>query len=162
MKHRGAGGSGSPTTFGQHHRWRRVAPHPRLDTHQLGVIALVLDKARGGAGAFLATLAAEHPERSTGLTSWVTPTFEVTSDTPIDIGLDGESMVMEPALRLSIRPLQSAFGCQSTLSATHQRHASSAGRKELSNCGRSSWPTPPVSTPERTGQSWVPSARPGT
>ena len=77
---------------------------PRLDTHQLGVIALVIDKAHGGAGTFLATLATGHPERFTGFTSWVTPTFEVTSDTPIDIGLDGESMVMEPPLRLTIRP----------------------------------------------------------
>ena len=68
------------------------------------MIALVLDKAHGGAGTFLATLATGHPERFAGLTSWVTPTFEVTSRTPIDIGLDGESMVMEPPLRLSIRP----------------------------------------------------------
>jgi diacylglycerol kinase family enzyme len=77
---------------------------PRLDTHQLGVIALVLDKAHGGAGAFLATLATGQPQRFAGLASWVTPTFEVTSPTPIDIGLDGESMVMQPPLRLSIRP----------------------------------------------------------
>jgi diacylglycerol kinase family enzyme len=77
---------------------------PRLDTHQLGVIALVLDKAHGGPGAYLATLATGHPERFKGLTSWVTPTFEVASDTAIDIGLDGESMVMEPPLCFSIRP----------------------------------------------------------
>ena len=54
--------------------------------------------------AFLAALATGHPERFEGLTSWATPTFEVTSDAPIDIGLDGETMVMDPPLRFSIRP----------------------------------------------------------
>ena len=34
----------------------------------------------------------------------MTPTFEVTSAAPIDVGLDGESMVMDPPLRFSIRP----------------------------------------------------------
>jgi diacylglycerol kinase family enzyme len=77
---------------------------PRLDTHQLGVITLVLDKAHGGAGTFLAALATGHPDRYAGLTSWETPTFEVTSDSPIDVGLDGESIPMDPPLRLSIRP----------------------------------------------------------
>ena len=80
-----------------------MTSRPRLDTHQLGVTALVLDKP-GGAAAFLAALASGHPERFAGFTSWITPTFEVTSDAPIEIGLDGETMVMEPPLRLSIRP----------------------------------------------------------
>ncbi len=76
---------------------------PRLDTHELGVIALVLGQT-GGAASFLAALATGHPERFAGLTSWATPTFEVTSGTPIDIGLDGETITMEPPLRFSIRP----------------------------------------------------------
>jgi diacylglycerol kinase family enzyme len=76
---------------------------PRLDTHRLGVISLVLAE-KGGAGAFLAALATGHPERFAGFTSWATPTFEVTSEGPIDVGLDGETQVMEPPLRFSIRP----------------------------------------------------------
>ena len=80
-----------------------LGSRPRLDTHQLGVIALVLTK-QGDAAAFLAALASGHPERFGGLTSWSTPTFEVTSDAPIDIGLDGETMVMDSPLRFSIRP----------------------------------------------------------
>ncbi len=80
------------------------ASRPRLDTHQLGVVALVLGKAREGPGAFLAALASGHPERFAGFTLWATPTFEVTSDSPIDVGLDGETMSMEPPLRFSIRP----------------------------------------------------------
>jgi diacylglycerol kinase family enzyme len=80
-----------------------MGSRPRLDTHQLGVVSLVLGK-EGGAAAFLAALATGHPERFRGLTSWPTPTFEVTSEGPVEIGLDGETQVMDPPLRFSIRP----------------------------------------------------------
>jgi diacylglycerol kinase family enzyme len=80
-----------------------LSSRPRMDTHQLGVISLVLGQG-GGAASFLAALATGHPERFAGYTSWATPTFEVTSDAPIDIGLDGETMEMDPPLRFSIRP----------------------------------------------------------
>lgn len=77
---------------------------PRLDTHRLGVISLVLGTGKGGAAAFLAALATGQPERFEGFMSWDTTTFEVTSDAPIDVGLDGEAEAMEPPLRFSIRP----------------------------------------------------------
>ena len=80
-----------------------LTSRPRLDTHQLGVVALVLGES-GGAASFLAALATGHPERFEGLTSWESPTFEVTSDDPIDIGLDGETIAMDSPLHLSIRP----------------------------------------------------------
>ncbi len=85
------------TTFGG------LGSRPRMDTHQLGVVALVLAK-RADAAAFLAALASGHPERFRGLSSWATPTFEVTSGAPIEMGLDGETMVMDSPLRFSIRP----------------------------------------------------------
>jgi diacylglycerol kinase family enzyme len=80
-----------------------MTSRPRLDTHTLGVTSLVLTKG-AGAPAFLAALATGHPERFKGLASWATPTFEVTSGSPIEIGLDGETEVMDPPLRFSIRP----------------------------------------------------------
>ncbi|MGE5210020.1 MAG: diacylglycerol/lipid kinase family protein [Acidobacteriota bacterium] len=80
-----------------------LSSRPRLDTHQLGVVTLVLGD-EGRPASFLAALATGHPERFKGLQSWVTPTFEVTSDGPIDVGLDGETMTMDPPLRFSIRP----------------------------------------------------------
>jgi diacylglycerol kinase family enzyme len=80
-----------------------LGSRPRLDTGRLGIVALVLGKA-GGAAAFLAALATGHPDRFEGLTSWATPAFEVTSGAPIEIGLDGETEVMDPPLRFSIRP----------------------------------------------------------
>jgi diacylglycerol kinase family enzyme len=80
-----------------------LGSRPRLDTRTLGVVSLELDKA-GGAAAFLAAAATGHPERFKGVTSWAAPTFEVASDAPIEIGLDGETQVMDSPLRFSIRP----------------------------------------------------------
>lgn len=79
-----------------------LGSRPRLDTGTLGIVALVLTPERGAAG-FLAALATGAPGRFEGLTSWASPTFEVTSDAPIEIGLDGETEVMDPPLRFSIR-----------------------------------------------------------
>ena len=77
---------------------------PRLDTHQLGVVSLVLDKASAARRRSSPPSSTGHPERFEGLTSWATPTFEVTSDAPIEIGLDGETRSWTPPLRFSIRP----------------------------------------------------------
>ena len=76
---------------------------PRLDTHQLGVVSLVLDRP-GAAAAFLAALATGHPERFEGFDQWAAPSFTVDSDGPVEICLDGESMLMDPPLRFTIRP----------------------------------------------------------
>jgi diacylglycerol kinase family enzyme len=85
---------------------RGLGSRPRLDARQLGVVSLVLGEEGGSAAAFLGALATGHPERFAGYTTWSTPTFEVTSGAPIEIGLDGETMTMNPPLRLSIRPAQ--------------------------------------------------------
>jgi diacylglycerol kinase family enzyme len=78
---------------------------PHLDTRRLGIISLVLGPG-GSAAAFLAALASGHPERFGGYHAWSAPTFEVTSSGPIDVGLDGETQVLDPPLRFSIRPDQ--------------------------------------------------------
>ena len=44
-------------------------------------------------------------ERFEGFDQWSCPTFTVTADGPIEIGLDGESMTMDPPLEFSIRPV---------------------------------------------------------
>ena len=79
-----------------------LGSRPRLDTGRLGIVALEI---RGDkeAAAFLAALATGHPERFDGLGSWSTPTFEVSSRAPIDVGLDGETLEMEPPLVFSVR-----------------------------------------------------------
>jgi len=79
-----------------------LGSRPRLDTGRLGIVALEI---RGDkeAAAFMAALATGHPERFDGLGSWSTPTFEVSSGAPIDVGLDGETLEMTSPLVFSIR-----------------------------------------------------------
>jgi diacylglycerol kinase family enzyme len=76
---------------------------PRLDTGQLGIVSLEI---RGDeeAAAFLAALATGQPERFAGLRSWTASSFEVSSGAPIDIGLDGETLSLEPPLTFTMRP----------------------------------------------------------
>jgi diacylglycerol kinase family enzyme len=82
--------------------FRGMGSRPRLDTGRLGIVSLVLGKG-GGAAAFVAALATGHPERFGGFATWSEPTFEVTSAAPIELGLDGETMVMDSPLRFSMR-----------------------------------------------------------
>ena len=114
------------------HDGRRRSSRPRLDTHQLGVIALVLGQGRRRRGRSSPPSPPAIPERFAGFTSWATPTFEVTSDGPIDIGLDGETMVHGPAAALLDPPdARCGCGCRSTPSATHRRPGRSAGGPAL-------------------------------
>jgi diacylglycerol kinase family enzyme len=75
---------------------------PSMHSRRLGVIALEIDDDRAAAG-FLNAVAVGEPERFEGFASWTTETFEVTSDSPIEVGLDGESLVLEARLTFSIR-----------------------------------------------------------
>jgi diacylglycerol kinase family enzyme len=79
-----------------------LTSRPRLDTKRLGIISLEIGDDRA-ASSFLAAVAARHPERFAGFESWTAESFEVTSGSPIDVGLDGESLSMEPPLYFSIR-----------------------------------------------------------
>jgi diacylglycerol kinase family enzyme len=74
---------------------------PRLDTHRLGVITLEIDDDRS-AVRFLSALAEGHPERYPGFAAWTPATFEVRSSKTVDVGLDGESLAIEPPLSFSI------------------------------------------------------------
>ncbi len=79
-----------------------LTSRPRLDSHLLGVIALEITDDHA-ASSLLTAAAAGHADRFSGFTSWSAESFEVTSDAPIDIGLDGESLTLEAPLRFSIR-----------------------------------------------------------
>ena len=95
-----------------------MATRPRLDTGKLGVFALVAPDALG-VTRFLAQLALGHPERYEGFSSWSEPRVEITSGSPIAVGLDGESLTMDAPLVFTSRP-----GC-----APHQ--AAAAGDRLL-------------------------------
>jgi diacylglycerol kinase family enzyme len=80
-----------------------LGSRPRLDTRLLGIITVEIRSDRE-ASEFLAAIATGRPDRFSGFMSWSAPTFEVTSDSPIDVGLDGETLQLESPLRFSIRP----------------------------------------------------------
>ncbi|MDN5915809.1 MAG: diacylglycerol kinase [Pseudonocardia sp.] len=65
---------------------------PRIDAGRLGVVVL---PARGDG--------AEHPSWSAPV-QWSTAEFEVDSAQPVPLGIDGETVVLEPPVRFRIRP----------------------------------------------------------
>ena len=67
---------------------------PRLDRAVLGVTVLAPTEssARGGARAKL------------GMEQWITPTFEIASESSVAAGIDGEAMRLDAPLRFRIRP----------------------------------------------------------
>jgi hypothetical protein len=69
----------------------------------LGVITVEIGSDRE-ATRFLSALASGHPERFRGFDAWSTPVFEVGSGGPVDVGLDGETLALDPPLRFTIRP----------------------------------------------------------
>jgi diacylglycerol kinase family enzyme len=80
-----------------------ITSRPRLDTGQLGVFSLVVPDAVAATRA-IAALTTATPALYEGYLSWATPVFEVTSGAPIAVGLDGESLEMDPPLVFSSRP----------------------------------------------------------
>jgi diacylglycerol kinase family enzyme len=80
-----------------------ITSRPRLDTGQLGVFSLVVPDAVAATRA-IAALTTATPALYEGYLSWATPVFEVTSGAPIAVGLDGESLEMDPPLVFRSRP----------------------------------------------------------
>jgi len=75
----------------------------RIDTGQLGVLA-----ARVRSAADVSKLVAfelvGQAGRFPGLLSWSTQEFEVRSSGPVEVGLDGEALVLDPPLRFASLP----------------------------------------------------------
>jgi diacylglycerol kinase family enzyme len=82
---------------------RTLGSRPGLDSGRLGVITLELPEGPPDP-AFLAALAAGHPERLPGYLAWEPLTFEVDSGDSVDTGIDGEALRMTPPLRFTIQP----------------------------------------------------------
>jgi diacylglycerol kinase family enzyme len=75
----------------------------RLDVGTLGVVAA---RIAGPAAAqrFMALEAAGRIRRFEGWLEWEAPRFQIGSGGPVEIGIDGEAMTMEPPLVFSSRP----------------------------------------------------------
>ena len=83
-------------------RMGAIGMRPRLDTGQLGVVAV--NVGGGSAAAFLALEAAGRVRSFRGWSQWVAPTLVIDSGAPVPAGVDGESMLLDAPLRFAIRP----------------------------------------------------------
>jgi diacylglycerol kinase family enzyme len=84
------------------HRLRGAGTRARVDGGVLGVASVRV----GGAvdvEKLVALEAVGQVQRFSGWQEWTTATFEVRSDGPVEIGVDGEALSLDPPLRFSIR-----------------------------------------------------------
>ena len=82
---------------------RGASTRPRLDSGRLGVVS-VLVRGAGDAEKLAALEAAGQVSRFAGWNEWAATEFEVTSGGPVEVGVDGEALLMESPLRFVIRP----------------------------------------------------------
>jgi len=75
----------------------------RLDTGMLGVVAARV-KSPGDVSKLVALELVGQAGRFPGLMSWSSGEFEVHSSAPVEVGLDGEALVLEPPLRFVSLP----------------------------------------------------------
>ena len=82
---------------------RGASTRPRLDVGMLGIVSVLV---RGAADAqrFAALEAAGQVSRFAGWTEWTATEFEVSSSGPVEVGVDGEALTMDPPLRFVVRP----------------------------------------------------------
>jgi diacylglycerol kinase family enzyme len=75
----------------------------RIDTGQLGVLAARVRSA-ADVSKLVALELVGQVVRFPGLLSWSTEEFEVRSGGPVEVGLDGEALVLDPPLRFASLP----------------------------------------------------------
>jgi len=75
----------------------------RLDDGDLGVVAARID-GPAQARQFITLESIGQVRRFPGWLEWETPRFEVSSDGPVEIGIDGEALRMDPPLVFASRP----------------------------------------------------------
>jgi diacylglycerol kinase family enzyme len=75
----------------------------RLDTGNLGVAAVKVRDA-ADVSRLVALELSGQAGRFPGLLSWATPQLEVRSPRPVEVGLDGEALVLQPPLRFASMP----------------------------------------------------------
>jgi diacylglycerol kinase family enzyme len=82
---------------------RGAGTRARIDGGVLGILSVMV---RGAADAqkLAALEATGQVRRFSGWDEWTASELEVRSGSPIDIGVDGEAMTLEPPLRFVIRP----------------------------------------------------------
>jgi diacylglycerol kinase family enzyme len=97
----------------------------RIDGGVLGIVAARISSARD-LSRFIALEAAGRPRRLPGWLEWTATQFRLDSDAPIEIGLDGEALTLDPPLlfetvprALRVRIPRHAIGRSPTAKAVH-------------------------------------------
>lgn len=80
-----------------------VGSRARLDTGELGVVTVEIHGARE-MSELVAAQAAGRIQRFRGYDEWVTPAFTVGSDSPVEAGVDGEALLLDPPLEFRCLP----------------------------------------------------------
>lgn len=110
-----------------------VGTRERMDTGKLGVVSLTVTSATE-ARRFLGLEAAGQPRRFPGWQEWSTPRFQITSNAPVHIGVDGEALTMEPPVVFEIVP-----AALTVLLPPHAPGRSPAARRVTGNTPRELW-----------------------
>ncbi len=82
---------------------RTMSSRTSVSDGSLGVVSLVIPD-DASATRFLGALATGRPERYSGYQSWGTRELEIDSGGPVAVGLDGETLSLDPPLRFTVRP----------------------------------------------------------
>ena len=75
----------------------------RLDLGALGVVTIRISSA-SDASLIAALEKSGHPERYRGWLEWSAPQFRIDSGGPVEIGLDGEALKLDPPLVFETKP----------------------------------------------------------
>ncbi|HEX4820916.1 MAG TPA: diacylglycerol kinase family protein [Acidimicrobiales bacterium] len=85
----------------------------RIDLGVLGIVAAQIESA-GDLSRFLALEATGRADRFPGFHEWTAPTFRIDSSGPVEIGVDGEALKLDPPLLFETKPrvLRIRMPCQ--------------------------------------------------
>ena len=84
-------------------RFSGLGTRERLDSGALGVAGATIDDATAAA-RFITLDLAGQVRRYPGWIEWTTPRFQIDANEPVDIGIDGEAMTMDPPLVFEALP----------------------------------------------------------
>lgn len=85
------------------HRLAGGGTRERIDLGVLGIVAARISSAAELA-RFVALEAAGQPQRFSGWLEWSAPHFRIDSDAPVEVGVDGEALTLDPPLVFGIEP----------------------------------------------------------
>jgi diacylglycerol kinase family enzyme len=76
----------------------------RIDAGTLGIVAAKFGSSKDAATFAQQQTNGRHRQRPTGWLEWTDTTFEVDSGQPVEVGVDGEALVLDPPLRFRTLP----------------------------------------------------------